>query len=226
MKIIKHLLLFIIAIVLLNGCTTVKSWFKPEPLKSEEILFEQGSKNFDNKYYDEAIDFFQELIDRFPYSSHAIVAELKIADAYFHNKEYENAKPLYKMFEELHPENDNLPHVVYHLGLCYYFRMKGADRDQTSTYQAIHHFQRFILKFPSSELIPEVRAKLIKTRLKALDSELYVADFYSRTAKYNAASKRLKKIQDNFSDIITPDIQKKIDVIKKRCKNKHWIHKL
>ena len=112
------------------------------------------------------------------------------------------------------------------MGLCYYSRMKGADRDQTFTYQAIHHFQRFIIRFPSSELIPEVGEKLIKTRLKALDSELYVANFYSRTAKYNAAMKRLEKIQDDFSDIINPDIQKKIDVITKRCKNKHWIHKL
>ncbi len=215
-----------IAIVLLNGCATVKSWFEPEPPKSEDVLFEQGSKNFDDRSYDEAANFFQELIDRFPYSRHAVVAELKIADAYFYNKEYEKAELSYKIFEELHPENENLPNVIYHMGLCYYSRMKGADRDQTFTYQAIHHFQRFIVRFPSSELIPEVGEKLIKTRLKALDSELYVANFYSRTAKYNAAMKRLEKIQDDFSDIINPDIQKKIDVITKRCKNKHWIHKL
>lgn len=226
MKITKHFLLFVIAIVLLNGCATVKSWFEPEPLKSEDVLFEQGSKNFDDRFYDEAITLFQELIDRFPYSHHAVIAELKIADAYFYNKEYEKAELSYKMFEELHPENENLAKVIYHLGLCYYFRMKGADRDQAFTYQAIHHFKRFILRFPSSELIPEVGEKLVKARLRALDSELYVADFYSRTAKYNAALKRVKKIQDDFSDIINPEIQKKIDTIIKRCENKHWIHEL
>ena len=77
--------LILLTPLFLQGC----SWFRSKSEKSAQELVDEGIQAFNKKRYRQAIDSFTTLKDWYPFSKFAIVAELKIADAYYNLKEYE-----------------------------------------------------------------------------------------------------------------------------------------
>src|SRR5512139_3422126 len=104
------------------GCSTISGWFSKNDNegKPPEVLAEQGIKDLKKKNYDDAIDTFEKVRDRYPYSEQALLAQIKVADAYFYKKKYDEALQAYKEFEKLHPTNKAVPYCIYREGLCYY----------------------------------------------------------------------------------------------------------
>ena len=101
--------------------------------------------------YGRAAETFQTLKDRYPYSKYAILAELKMADAYFLRGDYEEASEAYLEFERLHPKNEAVPYVIYQTGMCYFERMPTSDRDQQFGVKAIQTFSRLRQMYPEDK---------------------------------------------------------------------------
>jgi len=57
----------------------------------------------------------------------AVQAELKLADALFKKKEFEEALEVYREFEKLHPKNKSIPYVVYLIHFPYRPREKSEN---------------------------------------------------------------------------------------------------
>src|SRR5512139_2761540 len=121
-KTFAKLLLPLVVLMFTLGCSTVKGWFgkKNNEGKPPDVLAEQGIQDLKKKKYDDAIDTFEKVRDRYPYSEQAMLAQIKVADAYFYKKKYDEALQAYKEFEKLHPTNKAVPYCVYREGLCYY----------------------------------------------------------------------------------------------------------
>ena len=93
---------------------------KFEDLPSAETLYDQGQKQLadeQNGFHfflkpdlGKSIETFQNIIDNYPYSEQAVLAQLAIADAYFQSEKYDEAISYYKDFVELHPEIRNHRH--------------------------------------------------------------------------------------------------------------------
>src|SRR5271157_2269693 len=133
-KIITRLLLLVVVLTFTFGCSTFKDWFgKKKNDGPPDVLAEQGIKDLKKKNYEDAIDTFEKVKDRYPYSEQALLAQIKLADAYFYKKKYDEALQAYKDFEKLHPTNKAVPYCVYRQGLCYYRQRTTIDRDQTFT---------------------------------------------------------------------------------------------
>ena len=88
--------------------------------------------------YTKAIETFQAIIDNYPYSEYAVESELKIADAYFADKKYEEALSYYRDFSDLHPDNAAVPYSIYRAALCHQVQVEGKERDQTATRLGVH----------------------------------------------------------------------------------------
>ena len=103
-----------------RGCALWDSIFKSEVKreleKSPESLIQEGLDFYQRKKFARAIEAFQKLKDRYPYNQYAILAELKLADSYFLNKDYELAAAAYKEFEKMHPANEVIPYIVFQVG--------------------------------------------------------------------------------------------------------------
>ena len=109
-----------------------------------ETLYREGK-------YDESANLFQALKDRFPYSRFALLADLRVGDAYFKSKRYEEAVLAYEDFIRLHPKNDAVPYAIYQMGMVYFDQMLTPDRDPENARKAMQTFQRLIKQYPQSE---------------------------------------------------------------------------
>ena len=185
--------------------------------KSAETLVNEGVDAYRQEHYRDAIKAFTTLRDWYPFSRYAILAELKIADAHYRLESYEEALPAYEAFEDLHPQNDAMPHVIYRMGMCWYNQIPSMDKDQTSAAKAVAQFQRLIERFPEHRYSVEARKKINRCRERLADHEAYVAAYYLKTRQYKAALKRYEQLFAQYPD--TPAGKKALRWIP-RCQEK------
>ncbi len=182
-----------------TGC----SWFKDsgrEMEKSAETLVHEGTSDYRQGNYRDAIRSFTTLRDWYPFSKYAILAELKIADAHFKLKAYEEAIPAYQEFESLHPRNEAIPFVIYRIGMCWYNKIPGVDKDQTPAAKAMAEFQRLMDKFPQDSHSAKAQKRIQKCMESLAGHEAYVANYYFKTKQYKAALKRYESLFAVYPD--------------------------
>jgi outer membrane protein assembly factor BamD len=143
--------------------------------------------------YPRAIELFQEVIDNYPYSEYATLAELKIADIYFDQERYEEAASYYQDFVELHPTHSEVPYALYRHGLCSFERISTADRDQSSTHDAMAQFQTLLDRYPDSEYADDARARLVGTSDMLAPHDIQVGDFYLQRRECHSAARRYRQ---------------------------------
>ena len=190
----KRLWLLLILILVVSAC----SGMKENRLDSVEELFNRGLSYYENEKYLKARETFQKLKDNYPLSKYSIVAELRIADANYYDKEYSEAIFYYEEFRKLHPTNPVIPYVLYQIGMCYFQQTLSIDRSQVFTKNAAKHFEYLISRHPSSSYAASGREKLMICNEKLAQHEFYVGRFYFKGNKYKAALYRFTEIIERF----------------------------
>jgi outer membrane protein assembly factor BamD len=189
-------------LLLASGCSLPWSTTsQPDP--TAEALFEEGMDHLKNKRYSRAIDRLQKVKTEFPFSPQLVSAELKLAEAYYLNKQYPEAVSAFKEFQSLHPTNENIPFVVYHLGLAHFDQFTSVDRDQKVTEIAKGYFENVAKSYPNSPFARPANEKVAKCREYLAEHEFYIASFYMRENKYPAARDRLERILRTYPDTPT-----------------------
>jgi len=183
--------------VQLVGC----AWFHAKREQTARELAEEGMQAFRDKDYRKTIEAFQKLKDWYPFSQYAILAELKLGDAHYCRKEYEEAIFAYEEFENLHPKNEAVPYVIYQAGRCYFDRLQVIDRDQTMAREAIQAFERLIRIYPNSPFAKKAEEHIRVCDKNLAEHELYVGMFYYKTKHYRAALERFKTILKSYPDL-------------------------
>jgi len=207
-KTLAKLLIPLVLLTFVLGCSTIKGWFGSEkPDAPPDVLAQKGIKDLKKKNYRDAIETFEKVRDRYPYSEQALLAQLKLADAYYYQKKYDEAIQAYKDFEKLHPTNKAVPYCVYRRGLCYYRQRSTIDRDQTYTTKALEEFRILKQKYPQTEYIANAERYMSRCRLDLAEHEFYIAEFYYRTKHYKAALDRYQALTQEF-----PEFPKKTEV--------------
>ena len=193
----RILFLVFISLFVLASC----AWFETKEEKPAKELAYDGMDYFNDGKYRKAIEQFEKIRDWYPFSKFAILAELKIADAHYHLKEYEEAVFAYEEFENLHPRNEAVPYVIYQIGRCYFEQMDTVDRDQTSAKKAFDTFQRLNRQFPESQYTNRTEGHIKKCLKSLAGHDLYVGLFYFKSKHYKAALNRFKSIISNYPDV-------------------------
>jgi outer membrane protein assembly factor BamD len=192
----------------LSGCSTFSGMFNkltfgededPKSLPPEELIV-QGMDAYNTGNYSEAIKHFKVILDEHPFSAQAMLAELKSADAHYYNKQYAEAKVLYKTFEERHPTNEAMPYVLFQVGMCDFSRTDRIDRDVSGPLEAIKSFNRLINAYPQSPYAKEAKTRIKDAMEFLVNHEYMVAIFYVRTARYDEAKHRLKYLLARYPD--------------------------
>lgn len=194
--------------ILFSGCSTFKDmfgdvkWGEDDDPKSlpPETLIVQGMDAYDVGDYGAAIKSFNAILDEHPFSAQAILAELKVADAHYYNKQYPEAKTLYKEFEERHPTNEAIPYIIFQMGMSDLARSDRIDRDVSGPQDAIKAFTRLIQAYPQSPYSKEARGRIKEAKEFIANHEYFVADFYVRGEKYSEAQHRLKYLLAMYPD--------------------------
>ena len=196
-KMKRIITLILILLFVFSGC----AWFKSKEEKTALELAEDGMSQFNNEDYQDSIESFEKLRDWYPFSKYVILAELKIADAYYHIENYEEAVAAYESFESLHPRNEAIPYVIFQIGLCYFDRIDTIDRDQTNAKNALDTFNRLKKQFPEDVYSHRAEWHIKKCIKSIAGHEFYVGLFYFKSKHYKAALSRFKSILTNYPDV-------------------------
>lgn len=190
------ILVLVLMLCLCQGC----AWFQDKEEQTAIELLNEGLTAFKKKKYRQALEAFEKLKDWYPFSEHAVTAELKMGDSYFHLGEYEDAVFMYSEFEKLHPGNASIPYVINQMGLCYFKRLDTIDRDQSSARKALDFFQRLVKQFPGYASDHKATENIKKCRKSLAEHEYYVGMFYFKSKHYKAALHRFKTVIKDYPD--------------------------
>lgn len=187
--------LFIVLITLFLAACSSK---EVVPRHSAEKYFQDGERFYESNLYEDAIASWEKVRDTYYSPELNMLAEIKIAEAYYRAQRYEEAASAYADFLKQHPNDSRLDDIIYQLGLSYYQQMLSADRDQTSTQNALNSFQELLRRFPEYPLAEEVGYLVQRCRNRLAEHEVYVGQFYLKKEYFQAAITRLKKALKDY----------------------------
>jgi outer membrane protein assembly factor BamD len=176
------------------GCTL----FRNETELSAEESYAKGMKEYDDADYQDAIPYFQKIIENYPFSLYAIQAELKIAESYYYDEKYVEALVHLQGFEELHPTNDQIPYVLWMKASSYFEEFSSIDRDVSSLENARRELEELQARFPGNPYREQADPLMAKVLQGLARHDFYVARFYYRDAEFQAALSRLYGILENY----------------------------
>jgi outer membrane protein assembly factor BamD len=172
---------------------------------------------WDTTDYQDAIDKFQDIIDNYPYSDLAVVANLEIADTYFARERYEEALSYYRDFSELHPTHARVPYALYRSALSYYHQSRDPGRDQTFTKQAVAQLEDLMKRFPDSPESREGEALWRELRTRLGTHVMQIGDFYLDRDEYQSAANRYRQVLNQYPGLgLDPEALYKLGVCYER----------
>jgi len=187
----SHKYLFLVVFsVLITAC----SGPKPSNTETAEKYFQKGEAAYEAGLYEDAIESWGKVRDTYHSPALNMLAELKIAESYYQAERYEEAAAAYQDFLQQHPNDSRLDDVLYRLGLSHYQQILSADRDQTSTINAMRSFEELLRRYPDYPLAEEAKMLIQRCRNRLAEHEVYVGNFYLKTEKYQAAIQRLERV--------------------------------
>jgi len=200
-KFTRALIVLYIVAAAATGCAVPeKRVDDPEQLYIRGVTRLVGNKNllFSLSDYEGAQEAFRKIKENYSFSVYAPLAELRLADIHFEREEYDEATAAYNEFVTLHPNHEDAPYAFYRLGMSYFKRMKGVDRDQPAAEKALSYFVTLETKYPASEYLMDASEKIVKCKEVLAGHEFYVGTFYFKNEQYKGAAERFKRSLERF----------------------------
>lgn len=151
--------------------------------------------------YEEAIDLLRQVKTKYPYSSFASKAELKIADLHYENNSFVEAEASYQLFRELYPRSPQMDYVTFQIGMSFFKQLPSTiDRDLSPAYDALTFFETLITSYPGSKYVTEARERRQETLEKLAAKEIYIADFYRKRKDHSSALGRYEGVLRKYPE--------------------------
>ncbi len=197
----KRLLLILVALALLPAAACS---LRQKP--TGEDYYAQAQLNFATKEYKAAIENYQQVIDKYPFSPYAEDAEMKIGLAYYQQQDYAEAIGALDDFERMHPTSKNLELVSYYIGLSYYDQIGREDQDQGKTEAALKRFQELEQRFPEGDFAELAHDKVLVCREMLARNQMIVGNYYYKRANFRAAESRFAELLQKYPETpVAPD---------------------
>ena len=172
----------------------------PGTSNPDKVLYERGTAALNDKKWITAREYFRQIVDGYPQSSFRADAKLGLGDTYLGegtSESYLQAINEFREFLTYYPTHPRADYAQYKLGLAHYAQMRGPERDQTETKEAIRELQACVDRFPNSGLRKECEAKLREAKDRLSMSDYRVGLFYYRSRWYPGAIDRFKAVLKN-----------------------------
>ena len=186
-------------------CALVSACSIRKPPTGEDY-YQQAQLNFTNKEYHAAIENYQYVVDKYPFSPYAEESEMKIGLAYYKDKDYAQAVAALDDFQRMHPTSKNLQLVSYYIAMSYFDQVGREDQDQSKTELALARFKTIEQRFPESEFAELAKEKSEICREVLARHQKVVGDYYFKRANFRAAESRLAELMQKYPDTpVAPD---------------------
>jgi outer membrane protein assembly factor BamD len=177
--------------------TNARNAVPPGTSQPDKFLYDKGTQALNDHKWLLAREFFKQVVETYTQSPFRPDAKLGMGDTYLGENSSESlvlAINEFREFLSFYPTNKRADYAQYKLGMAHFLQMRGPERDQTETQDAIKEFETFVERYPNSELMPEVRSKLRAARDRLSESSYHVGLFYFHVKWYPGSIDRFKTI--------------------------------
>ena len=166
-------------------------------------LYFRARRELDSSDFASAVESYDDLSKRYPFSDYATQGELERIYALYRNFDHDRATSSADRFLREHPRHSAVDYVHYLKGLINYARDESAlnilpvdetKSDVSSHRRAFDDFSLLIQRFPGSRYAGDAYARMVHIRNRLAAHELHVVDFYVRRGAYVAAAKRGEQV--------------------------------
>lgn len=172
-----------------------------------QAAYEQALEYFLDRDWFRSNQLMEEVKREYAGTRWARLAQLRIADAYFRQKEFPDAITAYRTFLRDHPSDEDVPYARYRVILCQ-FESRGEtimappleERDLANVRDASAGIDAFLRDYPAYPERERVLYMRSWVRGMLARYELYVARYYLSKDKYDASLARIEYTLDNYKD--------------------------
>lgn len=186
---------------LAGGCAAKRDVLPPGTVDADKFLFDKGTAAAADRKWLNARDYFRNLVDNYPQSPYRPDAKLALGDTYIGEHSTEAlllAANEFREFLTFYPTNARADYAQLQLARSFTEQMLGAERDQSSTKDAIKEIEIFLQRFPNSQLIAQARALEREAKDRLSEASYRVGFYYFRAKWYPGAI-------DRFRDVLSTD---------------------
>lgn len=179
-----------------------------ELLKEALTLYRDARERLESSDYSEALQRYDHLKARFPFSDFATQAELEGIYAHYRSFHPDEAISAADRFMRDHPRDTRIDYVLYVRGLTNFQTGESAfefvpgydptRHDMGSARRAFDDFAQLVQRYPDSRYAADARQRMLYLRNRLARHELHVVDFYVRRGAFVAASRRAEEILSDY----------------------------
>jgi len=169
----------------------------PGTTEPDKFLFDRGMAALNDKKWLTSREFLKQVVETYTQSPYRPDAKLGIGDSYLGEGTAEAlvlAINEFREFLSFYPTNHRADYAQLKLATAHFRQMRGAQRDQTETREAIKEFQTFVDRYPSSSLMTEAKSKLREALDRLGESDYLVGYFYFRAKWFPGAIDRFQTL--------------------------------
>lgn len=211
----------IAAIALVAGCAGGDESAEDAFIQDVTEAYETAQRASRNGNYRRAIQIFEALQARFPFSDFAKQIQLELVYAYYKNNAPEQAVDAADTFMRENPTHESIDYALYIKGLAYYekdmgileklFRKDLSNRPPHQADLAYSTLRRLVERYPASKYAADAEQRLIYLKNRLADYENSVANFYLRRGAYVAALKRAEDSLERYNG--APGNRRSLDIM-------------
>lgn len=206
---------FVIAIVLslCSACSSTTSEVSPDPdvkeIKPKDAfedeggpesdLFAEGKRLYQAQMYSLARNSFESINDRFALGAYGNFAQVKLADTYYYNNEYNEAAKFYEGYLKSYPSSPDSPYVELQAARAHVHSANGTGRDRKPLERALGIYDEMVKKYAGTAYAVAAeheRGPLVE-QLAAYDQ--LIINFYKQRENEAAVADREKLYRERWA---------------------------
>jgi outer membrane protein assembly factor BamD len=202
------LALLVFSAAALSGCAGSEEE-EDEMLRDVTKAYEMAERSMRNQNYRRAIQIYEALQARFPFSDLSKQIQLKLMYAYYKSSRQEQAIDAADTFMRENPTHSSVDYALYVKALAYFERDPGVlerwfnkdvgNRPPRDGVLSFSLLKRLVERYPASPYAEDARQRMIflKNRLAAYENS--VARYYLDRGAYVAALNRAKGALEEYN---------------------------
>ena len=183
----------------LTGCAAHKPQehlvYEERPV---ELLYATAMERLDDKSWNEATQYFEEVQRQHPYSEWSRRAIVMTIYANYQDGKYLEASTASDQFIHLYPGSELTPYAYYMKAICAFEQIVDVGRDQASTLSAQAMLTDVVKRYPDSEYAKDARVKLDMVEDQLAGKEMEIGRWYLTDNQPLAAIGRFKTVASTY----------------------------
>ena len=177
---------------------TAKDSTETEDIPEPELIH-TSKQMYEAQMFSLARSNLQSLKDRYPMGAHAVFAEIKLADSYFYNGEYNEAAKFYEAFLKNYPGSVDSAYVELQAARSHLASSRGTGRDREPLERALTLYDGVVSHYPGTSYASSAERERVPVIQQLADYDQFIIDFYKKQENESAVRVREKQFKDRWS---------------------------